>query len=94
MVFICIALLIFIMSDLSTLKKLSRFSLCRQESIVLLLFRRSHLLTNSTTIFTFVGMGFSGIWCFHSGGFMHCLSFILLFVASSDSYIPSIPDLC
>jgi hypothetical protein len=28
----------------------------RREHIVLLLFRRPNLLTNSTTIFTFVGM--------------------------------------
>jgi hypothetical protein len=47
------------MSDLSTLKKtISLQSMPRREHIVLL-FRRqtSHLLTNSTTIFTFVEMG-------------------------------------
>jgi hypothetical protein len=47
------------MSDLSTLKNyISLRSMSRREHIVLLLFRRPLicLLTNSTTIFTFVGM--------------------------------------
>jgi hypothetical protein len=70
---------LFIMSDLSTLKKLSRFNLCREEStscfyysadLICLLILRQFLLL--------LEWGFSGIWCCcHSGWFMHCPSFVV-----------------
>ena len=52
------------MSDLSTLKKLSRFDLYAEKraSCASIIPQRPHLLTtNSTTIFAFVGMGSVGL---------------------------------
>jgi hypothetical protein len=65
MVFICIALLIFIMSDLSILKNyLASIYAEKRAHRASIIPQTSHLLTtNSTTIFTFVGMGEEEQWC-------------------------------